>query len=60
MFIVKLHERCWLADWEGDPGRTIKYENAKKYKSELAAERALKKAREFRPFKDAEILKIEV
>ena len=20
---VKLEENCWLADWEGDPGRTI-------------------------------------
>lgn len=34
----------WLADWTGDPGRTHKWDNAKKFKSSQAAKSALKKA----------------
>ena len=52
---VKLEENCWLADWEGDPGRTIVEENAKEYFNMKSALMALKKAREYRPFINAEI-----
>lgn len=53
--VVQLSPNCWLADWEGDPGRTTKIENAKQFKSERAAKIALTAARKFRPFPDAEI-----
>jgi len=33
MFIVELEEKCWIAPWEGDPGRTIVKENAKQFET---------------------------
>lgn len=44
-FVAEISEGCWLAPWEGDPGRTVVIANAKRYKTWLAAEVALKKAR---------------
>jgi len=43
-FVVAISEDCWLAPWTGDPGRTCLIENAKRYKSEAAAKRALSTA----------------
>ena len=40
-FVVAISEDCWLAPWTGDPGRTCLIENAKRYKTEAAAKRAL-------------------
>ncbi len=34
----------WLADWEGDPGRTLVIENAKVYKTEASAKAAITRA----------------
>ena len=34
----------WLADWNGDPGRTLKKENAKRFKTLPAAKAARTKA----------------
>lgn len=31
----------WIADWEGDPGRTTKKENAKRYNTAVGAARAI-------------------
>ena len=55
MYIVELESGVWLADWEGDPGRTVVKENAQKFQIERQAIRALKKAREYRPFNYAQI-----
>jgi len=55
-FEVRLERGVWLADWEGDPGRTVKRENSKLFDSVEDAEQACKQARKYRPFKDALIL----
>lgn len=53
---VLLEEGVWLTDDdEGDPPRTLVEENAKEYASLEDATKALAKAREYRPFKNAEI-----
>ncbi len=46
MYILKQKDQpnrddgWWIADWDGDPGRTLKIENAKRYKTEVGAKRA--------------------
>lgn len=50
-FIVELEQGVYLATWDGDPGRTKRKCFAKKFKRRLDAEKALEKAREYRPFK---------
>jgi len=60
-FIVELQTGCWLADWEGDPGRTLVEDNAEKFDSYDEAETALQYAREHRHhcnFPTAEIIDI--
>lgn len=38
MFILKFkNQDCWIAPWEGDPGRTLVRESAKEFKSEEQA-----------------------
>lgn len=39
--------------WEGDPGRTLKKESAKRLMTMVSAEMALKNARTYSPFADA-------
>jgi len=36
---VQANHDCWIADWEGDPGRTLVKENAKLFKTEIEAEK---------------------
>lgn len=52
---VLLEEGVWLASGEGDPPRTLVEENAAEYVDMEAAQRALKRARQFRSFKNAVI-----
>jgi hypothetical protein len=40
---VQANHDCWIADWEGDPGRTLVKENAKTFKSKTEAEKLCKK-----------------
>lgn len=40
---VQANHDCWIADWEGDPGRTLVKENAKTFKSKKEAEKLCKK-----------------
>jgi hypothetical protein len=49
-WVVQLEHNVWLAPWDGDPGRTEAIENAKRFPSKKAAEKALERAREYRPF----------
>lgn len=59
-FLVQIDVGCWLAPWSEDLcGRTLVKAHAKQYGSSGAAIRALKKAREYRPFKNAMIEKLE-
>jgi hypothetical protein len=39
---VGSHHDCWIADWDGDPGRTLGKEHAKTFRSELAADKLCK------------------
>lgn len=41
MWIVEIEEGVWLAPWEGDPGRTLNRDSARKYASERKALGAL-------------------
>jgi len=44
MFILKFREQdCWIAPWDGDPGRTLIRESAKEFKSEAQAQKFAKK-----------------
>lgn len=55
-YIVQLEQGCWIADWDGDPGRTIKIDNAERFSTVGDAAKALKAARKFRPFSFAIIV----
>lgn len=59
-FVVELQDGCWLADWEGDPGRTLRLGNAKLFRSEQDAAFALEETRRNFPrrgYRDAKIYK---
>lgn len=43
--IVELETGIYLADWDGDPGRTLKKQNARRFTSNQAALKALDAAR---------------
>jgi acyl carrier protein len=55
MFVVELEKGVWVAPWIGDPGRTLKIENAKRFKRRNHARYGLKMARKYRPFLKAKI-----
>ncbi len=55
-YIVELECGCWIAEWNGDPGRTLLLENAKRFTCEGHAKTALCDARKYRPFKNAKII----
>jgi hypothetical protein len=55
MYVVELEKGVWIAPWNGDPGRTLKIENAKKFKRKNWAKHGLKMARQYRPFTKAKI-----
>lgn len=63
MYIIQLTETSWIADWEGDPGRTLKLQSAKIFDTKASAERFLKKSRkknEHRDFSKSEIAEVEI
>lgn len=39
---VQANHDCWIADWDGDPGRTLVKENAKTFKRKSDAEKLCK------------------
>lgn len=43
--IVEIEDGVWLAPWDGDPGRTLVKENAKVFRKESTAIRAIEAAR---------------
>ncbi len=55
-YIVKLEDGVWLAPWEGDPGRTLKKENATKFYIRENAKKALNDAMKHRTFHNPEIV----
>ena len=56
-FIVEIESGVYLADIDGDPGRTLERENAKRYATRQSAENNLVASREYRPFRQAKISK---
>ena len=58
-WVVQLEKGVWIADWEGDPGRTIVKRNRRGFRNKEDAQTALTKAREYRPISKAKIIKIE-
>ena len=52
---VELEPGVWVARCDGDPGRTLRSQNAKQFVSCRAAARALAAARKYRPFADARV-----
>ena len=62
-FIIQLSETSWIADWEGDPGRTLKLQNAQLFNSHDSAKRKLVKSKRKyynRDFSKANIVKVEI
>lgn len=57
-YVVELQPNCWIANWLGDPGRTLRLGNARMFPTRRAAVRGLQAAREFRPFKQAVVLSL--
>jgi hypothetical protein len=55
-FTVEIEPGVWLADWKGDPGRTLNIAAAEQFKSMESAIQAVKRARKYRPFPDARIM----
>lgn len=55
MWIVELEKGVWLSEGEGDPCRTKKKSNAAGFYFFENAEKAIEKARKFRPFENAQI-----
>ena len=61
MLIVQLEDGVYLADdGQGDPPRTLKPENAKKFKTVSEAVQAISDARKFRLFKNAKPVKLTI
>ena len=63
MYIIQLARTSWVADWEGDPGRTLVLQNAKIFSHKSIAERTLKglsKRYEHRDFNKARIIEVEI
>ena len=55
MYTIELEKGVWLSSVEGDPGRTLDINNAKKFKKMADALKALNEARKYRPFLKASI-----
>lgn len=60
MFIIEFEEGVYSADWEGDPGRTLKKENAQRFdcnkKAKIALADILQEIKTFRQFPNAKII----
>jgi len=57
-FVIELQHGCWVANWEGDPGRTLLLSNAQRFDTRAEASRKLKECRIYRPFENAKIVEI--
>ena len=57
MWIVEIELGVWLADVDGDPGRTLVRENAEVFETRQYADDALKAARRLRSFPNATVVK---
>jgi len=58
MYIIELEKGIWLAPWEGDPGRTLKKENARRFRTKKEANRMLIMALLMRQFKGSRVINL--
>lgn len=49
-WIIELESGCWLAPWDGDPGRTLVKASAKQFRSRDTAVKSLMAAMKHREF----------
>lgn len=57
-FVVEISKDCWLAAVDGDPGRTLVREHARRYRTRHGARTALGMARRWRPLPNAKIYEV--
>lgn len=53
MYVIQItnsSKPCWIAEWEGDPPRTIVLENAQTFKSKKEAQERIEECKETHPF----------
>ena len=58
-WIVELQPGFWLAEWSGDPGRTLLKTSARKFATQCGAFRAIAHASKFRDMRGARVEKLE-
>jgi len=54
MYVIKIlnsKEHCWIANWQGDPPRTLKIKNAQRFKSPELANNRIKEVIKTHPLK---------
>jgi len=52
-YVVELESGVWyVSDLDGDPGRTLLFENATIFRTIRAAQRAIEIAKQFRPWRN--------
>jgi len=49
--IVNSNKPCWIAEWDGDPPRTIVFDNAQIFVDEDEASKRIEECKKFHPFK---------
>ena len=59
-YIVELQEGTWLAEWQGDPGRTLDIKNARRFEKKSSAYRSLANALDKRDFKNPKVVPVTV
>ena len=59
-YVIKLQENTFLADWDGDPGRTVIKTNAKTFEARKPAQEFLRKTKEQYPFRIFDNAEIEI
>ena len=57
-YVIELQHGCWVADREGDPGRTILPIYAQRFNSRAEAARKLEECKNYRTLKKAQIIEI--
>ena len=57
MYVIEIKsgsEPMWVANWEGDPPRTLKIENAQIFHKKKEATKRIKECRQTHPFRNVE------
>ena len=57
-WVVELEQGVWLAPVDGDPGRTLVLASATRFSTVYKANLALRKARNFRRFRDGKTVRV--